>query len=243
MLNHRSPVPLYHQLADLLLSRIRSGEYAAGDRIPSEISLAADHGIGRPTARQAIEVLVRKGFLIRRRGSGTYVCPPPEEIDLFSLDGTTSSFEKKELPIRTRLIEPVRRNRIPPDTDHPAAGSVVYEILRLTMVDNEPVLLEEIQLDADLFSGIDQLNLEGRSLSRIAAEQFYLSPSGGRQNFRIGYPDASRSRLLQITETTPILVVDRQLHFDRAANGVTARFYCRTDRYVFSQTIGNITNG
>ena len=61
MLNHQSPLPLYRQLADLLAAKMRSGEYRPGDRIPSEHDLADTYGIGRPTARQAVDVLVRKG--------------------------------------------------------------------------------------------------------------------------------------------------------------------------------------
>ena len=51
MLNPNSPLPLYHQLAEILLSRIRSGQYPPGGRIPSEHQLAATYCIGRPTAR------------------------------------------------------------------------------------------------------------------------------------------------------------------------------------------------
>jgi GntR family transcriptional regulator len=73
MLNHQSPIPLYHQLAQLLIDKIRSGEYPVGSRIPSEHKLAAAFGIGRPTARQATDVLVRKRILVRKRGAGTFV--------------------------------------------------------------------------------------------------------------------------------------------------------------------------
>ena len=62
MLNTQSPIPLHHQLADILMSRIRSGEYPAGDRIPAELKLAEAYNIGRPTVRQAIELLVSKGM-------------------------------------------------------------------------------------------------------------------------------------------------------------------------------------
>ncbi|MBW2575327.1 MAG: GntR family transcriptional regulator, partial [Deltaproteobacteria bacterium] len=70
MLNSKSPIPLYRQLADILLIKIRSGEYTSGSRIPSENSLSASYGIGRPTARQATDLLVRKRILVRKRGSG-----------------------------------------------------------------------------------------------------------------------------------------------------------------------------
>ncbi|MBW1725882.1 MAG: GntR family transcriptional regulator, partial [Deltaproteobacteria bacterium] len=44
MLNIKSPIPLYNQLADIILAKIRSGEYPAGSRIPSENSLASRYG-------------------------------------------------------------------------------------------------------------------------------------------------------------------------------------------------------
>ncbi|MBW2180744.1 MAG: GntR family transcriptional regulator, partial [Deltaproteobacteria bacterium] len=65
MLNSKSPIPLYRQLADILLAKIRSGEYTSGSRIPSENSLSTSYGIGRPTARQATDLLVSKRILVR----------------------------------------------------------------------------------------------------------------------------------------------------------------------------------
>ena len=69
MLNSSSPVPLYQQLADRLRSAIAEEHYALGGRIPSEHALAERYGVGRPTVRQATELLVRQGVLERRRGA------------------------------------------------------------------------------------------------------------------------------------------------------------------------------
>ena len=104
MLNPQSPIPLYHQLAEILLQEIRSGAYPDGSRIPAEQRLAARYQIGRPTVRQAIDLLVRKGLLKRKRGSGTFVCSNKQEIGLFSLDGTLSAFYKKGVSVTTRIL-------------------------------------------------------------------------------------------------------------------------------------------
>ena len=69
-----SRIPLYHQLADVLRERIRAGQYPAGDRIPSEPELSRTFGIGRPTVRQATDLLVRQRCLERRRGSAACCC-------------------------------------------------------------------------------------------------------------------------------------------------------------------------
>ncbi len=81
MLNPNSPVPLYHQLAEIISDRIRSGEYEPGQAIPSETALARQYHIGRPTVRQAMDVLAHKHLIQRRRGAGTFVqLPAPKWI-------------------------------------------------------------------------------------------------------------------------------------------------------------------
>src|SRR5262245_49697036 len=47
-----------------------------GSAIPSERQLSADLGVSRLTVRAALDDLTREGYLIRRRGSGTYVQQP-----------------------------------------------------------------------------------------------------------------------------------------------------------------------
>ena len=84
-LNPNSPLPLYHQLAERLLEGIRSGDFPTGARLPSEPQLARAYGIGRPTVRQATEVLVRRRVVERKRGSGTFVVDTPDGADLLSL--------------------------------------------------------------------------------------------------------------------------------------------------------------
>jgi GntR family transcriptional regulator len=243
MLNPHSPIPLYHQLADLLLAGIRSGEYPAGSRIPSEHSLAETYGIGRPTARQAIDLLVRKRILMRRRGSGTYVQTTQKEVDLFSLAGTISSFQREGLPVRTDILQKTRLETcVETDAENPFFGEKAYFLSRISRVEETPVLIEDIYLHPLLFAGIDGIDMTGQSLSRIVHERYYMRPSSGKQNFKIGYLDGERAARLDVSPTTPILAVKRFLHFPQAENGVYSELYCRTDQFVFSQTIGGASD-
>jgi GntR family transcriptional regulator len=72
-LERNSPVPLYYQLAQSIENAINAGELAPGDRLENELSLTTRLGLSRPTARQAIQELVKKGLLVRKRGVGTQV--------------------------------------------------------------------------------------------------------------------------------------------------------------------------
>ncbi len=242
MLNPQSPLPLYRQLAEILLEGIRSGNYSPGDRIPSEPQLAKDYGIGRPTVRQAIDVLVRQRLLSRRRGSGTYVRAPEQEIDLFSLAGTSSAFQKKGIAVDVQLLQNTKRVNVPADAENPFAGGAAFFLSRLNRVDGVPVLLEAIYLHPVLFKGIERMDLAGRSLSLVVESSFYMRPVGGRQTFRIGYLDARKAAVMDITADTPVLVVQRFLNFKQAPNAVFSILYCNTEPFVFSQQIGGASH-
>lgn len=242
MLNTQSPLPLYHQLAEILTQGIRTGLYPPGSKIPPETGLARTYGIGRPTARQAIEVLVRKGMVERRRGSGTYVKEPGEEIDLFSLAGTSSAFQRQGVPMRTRILEAIQLKEILNDGDNPFGGSQAFFYSRLTLAKSEPVLIEDIYLHPELFAGIESMDLSGKSLSQLISETFYMKPVNGRQNFSIATLSGIRARTLGIGRERHVLNVKRYLNFPQADNAIYSEFFCRTDRFVFSQTIGGITH-
>jgi GntR family transcriptional regulator len=257
MLNKNSPVPLYHQLAELISADIRAGVYGEGDRIPSEHQLSAQHGIGRPTVRQALDTLVRRGVLSRRRGSGTFVAPQPEAVSLFSLAGTVASFTGAGLSPRVEILEGPARIDVPADPANPFAGGTAIVLSRLSRVPNPagrdsvdevlpspltPVLVEDIFLHPTLFAGLDGMDLAGQSLSRLVAESFHLTLSGGEQQFRIDFPDDRLSLLLALPRSAPILVVNRTLHFPDAPRAIFSVLYCRTDRFVFSQQLGALNH-
>lgn len=238
MLNTRSPIPLYHQLADILLAGIRSGQFPPGSRIPSEPKLARDYGIGRPTVRQAIDVLVRRCLLSRRRGSGTYVNPRPQEVDLFSLAGTSAAFHQQGIAVEVQVLQPIVKIRVAGELANPFAGGPAFFISRVSRVAGAAVLLEEIFLHATIFDGIERIDLAGRSLSQVVETHFSMRPVEGRQTFRIGYLDAEKADIMALTVHTPILKVCRSLNFSRAADAVFAILYCNTEPFVFSQQIG-----
>jgi GntR family transcriptional regulator len=71
-----SPVPLYFQVAQHLEDAIASGAIPPGAVFSNEILLADQLGLSRPTMRRAIQHLVDKGMVVRRRGVGTRVVQP-----------------------------------------------------------------------------------------------------------------------------------------------------------------------
>lgn len=237
MLDTASPVPLYHQLAEELLTQIHAGKFPPGDKIPSEHELAASYRVGRPTVRQATDSLIQRGLLVRRRGSGTFVRNVPAQVDLFSLAGTLVSFERGGLSMTSRLIERPRSHQID-EAGHPMHGRLAVRLVRVSDVEDAPVLLEELDFAAEHFPGFARVPLHGRSLSELVEQRYRMRPQAADQSFRVVALDRTRARLLAVKQGEAMLQVDRTLHFAQADAAVYARMYCRTDRLVFSQRIG-----
>ena len=86
-LDRSSPVPLYYQVATRLQELIEKGEIGVGARIENEVDLAERLGVSRPTTRRAIQYLVERGMLVRKRGVGTQVVHPKvrRPVELSSL--------------------------------------------------------------------------------------------------------------------------------------------------------------
>ncbi|MBW7457378.1 GntR family transcriptional regulator [Paenibacillus sepulcri] len=65
--------PLYMVIMERLKEKIKSGEYAPDQQLPTEVELAEQSGVSRITSKRALIELEREGLIYRIRGSGSYV--------------------------------------------------------------------------------------------------------------------------------------------------------------------------
>lgn len=98
---------LSHVVADELLARIRSGELAAGSRIPTERTLMEMFSVGRNTIREAVQSLVALGLLDVRPGRGTIVIDTRDAaiVDSLAISALLQEPTVKELFEFRRLLE------------------------------------------------------------------------------------------------------------------------------------------
>jgi DNA-binding GntR family transcriptional regulator len=137
-----SPVPLYFQVATRLQELIEQGEIGVGDRIENEVDLAERLGVSRPTTRRAIQYLVERGMLVRKRGVGTQVVHPKvrRPVELSSLYDDLVMSDRKP---RTDVLD-LRVIAAPPDVAEALEvepGTEVTWIERLRYAGGEPLAL------------------------------------------------------------------------------------------------------
>ena len=173
-----SPVPLYYQVAQVLEQAIESGELPPGQRLDNEIALAERLGLSRPTMRRAIQYLVDRGLLVRKRGVGTQVVHRAvrRPIEL------TSLYDDLATEGRNPRTDVLKIEEIPA-SDNVAHvlgvgdGTPVVRLERLRYADGEPLAIMHNYLPAGLAriteDGLREAGLY--QLMRAAGIRFHLA--------------------------------------------------------------------
>src|SRR5258706_7128287 len=78
-LDPSNSLPLYQQLQRAIREAIEKRLLGPDDALPAERQLATDLAVSRITVRKAIDGLVEEGLLVRRQGSGNFVCARVEK--------------------------------------------------------------------------------------------------------------------------------------------------------------------
>lgn len=151
-MNSPGSLPVYLQIAELLIRDIAAGRLIDGERLPPEREMAADLGIAVGTLRQALKSLTEKGLLDRVQGSGNYVRHNADAASVYALF-RLERMKGGGLPTaRILSVERcVKDPRLPPFGLH-AEG---HRIRRLRFLSGQVAAVEEIWLDAAHVDRID----------------------------------------------------------------------------------------
>lgn len=242
MLNKRSPIPLYYQLAEHLKEQIHAKELAIGAQILPERELAQQMGVSRMTARQAVGYLVNEGLLEVKPGVGTFVAQPKLTHNaLYS-----SGFSEEMARLGNRVVSTVLRQEvtIPPkhiaEQLHLAAQEAVVTIVRLRQVDQIPLLLETSHLPVRRCPGLERMNLAIHSLYTVLETTYQLTVHRAAQTLEATTINDYEQQLFQLVPGTAMLLVegvthdqqDRPIeHFKAVYRGDRFKFVLKSQRY------------
>ena len=235
-LDRSSPIPLYFQVAQELEKAISTGQLGPGAKLPNEISLADNFGLSRPTMRRAIQELVDKGLLVRKRGVGTQVVHgevsrPVELTSLFE-DLTRSN----QTPTTTLLtMELIRAgSQVSAQLDVPATKMVVH-LRRLRCANGEPLAILENYLPEEL-ADLPEKDLEERGLYQLMRSRgIHIRVAKQRIGARTG--TAEECRLLGERKGSPLLTMDRSTYDDSGRTVEWGHHVYRASQYSFAVTL------
>ncbi|MGC9439992.1 GntR family transcriptional regulator [Streptomyces sp. WG5] len=231
-LDRASPVPLYYQLAQQLEAAIEHGVLAPGNLLGNEVDLSVRLGLSRPTVRQAIQSLVDKGLLVRRRGVGTQVVHSQVRRPL-ELSSLYDDLEAAGQGPSTRVV---RNEGVPASADVAAAlgiaeGGEVTVLERLRLTHGRPVALLCNYLPVTLLE-LDDARLESTGLYRMM-RACGITLHSARQT--VGARSATREEAgrLDEEEGAALLTMTRTAYDDTGRPVEYGTHIYRASRYAF----------
>ncbi|MBI3966234.1 MAG: GntR family transcriptional regulator [Chloroflexi bacterium] len=233
-ISRANPIPLHHQLRNLLERQIRNGVWAPHQMIPTENELVKQHEVSRITVRQALAALVAEGLLYRQQGKGTFVAPPKISEPLDSLFGFAEVLQKQGrlpaihvLAIETQVASPeVCRNLLLP------SGAEATYIERRVDVDGQPLFFDQSFLPAAFGLQPTRRELESQALLQwLEAAGHSIGDAVHSIAARVVSPE--EAAVLQLGAGSPVLVARRVAYTDRGQTLVYSQAIYRSDRYEY----------
>lgn len=208
-----SRIPLYIQLKDELISRIKGGVYAEDTQIPTEQQLMVETGLGRVTVRAALSELEREGIIEKRRGIGTFVSKRNESAAFEPLISLSYSLKGMGIDASNTVV---RDEEFIPDDDFITRFKLtptqkLHYIRRLRSASGRVVVVEDSWFSEPLFQKIQGPGLE-QSLVKLLLKKASLQVHRIDQTVIARIADESERKLLNLDSEAKVLEMIRWLY-------------------------------
>jgi len=204
--------PLYRQIKSLILQGLESGEWRPGEAIPSESDLATRFNVSQGTVRKAIDEMAAENLLIRKQGKGTFVASHADPraffrfLRLVPLAGGVEQSTSRPLECwRAKAgTEAARVLQL-------KLGDAIIIVRRLLQFSNRPVVVDEIYLPGEIFSGLSLEVLKDwqGSLYSLFETRFGVRMIRAEERIRAVAADRNSAELLGVADGSPLLSVER----------------------------------
>jgi len=203
---------LYEQVRARLIEGISAGRWRAGEALPSEAALAADHGVAIGTIRKAVDSLVAEGALVRHQGKGTFVTAHDGGRLMFFFFHIVGRSGARSYPeVRTVSF---RRDRADPAAARALAIAPHDKVVRIRNVlslEGHPRIVDDITLPAALFPGLTEkiFLARGNTIYHLYQSRYGINVLRTDERLRAVIASAEDARLIRVEAGAPLLEVRR----------------------------------
>ena len=229
-LDQTSPTPLYIQVSNGISALIAAGHFGPESALPSERLLSEKLGVSRVTARKAIDALVGKGVVVRKRGSGNFLSQKIEH-SLSRLSSFTEELTQRGYAPSSRWISRTLGLVVPDEMVGLglSPGARVARLNRVRLADGVPMAYEASTLPESI---VPEPSAVRESLYHYLSERGML-PMRALQHVRAANATARQAELLDIPVRQALLFVTRVAYLQDGRAIELTHTWCRSDFYDF----------
>ena len=230
-----SPIPLYHQLKQLLTDRITARDLQPGDRLPTEEQLQEQYDLSRTTVRLALKELELEGKISRHPGRGTFVTQPKISHSLDPEYNFTTFLKQQGMMPGWRVlsVEWVSATAKLAERLAISSGTQIYQLRRLRLANDEPIGYHTTHVIPNLGENINEKWLEqGDSLDYLR-KSGQLGESHANRIIEAVLATEETARLLDVVAGSPILLIRRRIFNPEGTPVEDMRALYRGDRFQY----------
>lgn len=199
--------PIWKSISTTLTEEIAAGQYAPGDKLPTEASLSQRFGVNRHTVRHALGHMAETGLVHARRGAGVFVTHAPTEYPIGrrvrfhqNLSEAGHSPAKEILSLETRHANDQEQNAL-----HLGKTARVHTYEGLSLSDGQPIAIFRSIFPAKRFPGLLEDLRETRSVTAALNRHGVTDYTRASTKLTAKQATATQALHLRIAEGAPIL--------------------------------------
>lgn len=232
-IDRQSVIPLYYQIQQRVLEKIRTGELKAGDSLPSEQEISRHLGVSRMTAHQALKSLCTLGVTYSVQGKGTFVSGMKLEKNFRQVRSFTEEMEALGFRPRSKVLA---FETIPAPEDVAGALGIpreepVLTLRRVRLAGAAPLGIECSHLPALLCPGLMKVFDPRTSLYRTLWERYGIQMRFADEIVEVGLAASEEARLLRTAKGSPLFLFTRISYVQDGQPVEYVKSAYRADRY------------
>jgi len=222
-INRNLKLPYYYQLYKNIAEGIENNQFAAGEKLSSEIELCDSFGVSRITVRQALKELELNGYIIRERGKGTFVRKKIETHSLQKVSSIVDELRSEGVKTLNKILvyEVVSPDERMVKVLELESNEKILFVKRLVLAFGEPLYITKAYFPYSVTGKIKRKVLTESSFTRIVTEILNLKLIHTKRILEADVPDKEISELLDLKKSDKRVVNYLQTfwtisHFERS---------------------------
>lgn len=226
----RDDEPLYLKVKRLIMHQISSGQWAEGQRIPSEPELVAALKVSRMTINRALRELTKENVLLRQQGIGTFVAPRKTHSALFEVHNIADEIAQRGHQHRAELLnlETAKASDAEANELDIEVGDKVYRSSVLHYENALPVQLEQRVINAQMAPDYHLQDFETHTAYEYLMQVAAMTE--GEHLVEAVTVNSKQAELLQISPQEPCLQIKRRTWSGKRVVATT-RLLCPGSRF------------
>jgi len=215
IMNFKPSIPVYIQIKDDIVNKIRNNVWEENQKLPSELKFMETYKVGRGTIRDAMKMVIDEGYAYIKKGVGTFVSQSTVGVSVEPFVSLTYFIKMRGLTLSSEVIE---EKLFTVDSESSSRtglkeGSKCLFVKRLRILEGKPLAVEEFYFSENaqqIFEGYDFTN----PISHFLFEEKKIRVAKMNMDFNLLPVEKEYSLLLDIPSNNRMIASSRKVFIE-----------------------------